>query len=170
MVQFHATPIASGTDSQEGDSVPMLWIHIRLNLEHKARQRTFFRLNLTLKRLARLRPWCPIDPRLPVKTYVWGVNIGSDATCWTDDFVVSQGNIVNATVGGEALVMAWDPTYESLNVWVNDTGAPVETVDFFGKTGDGRQLARSTDVKPGLFWHVWAEFFPTTDINRQDAA
>ena len=22
------------------------------------------------------------------------------------------------------------------------------------------------DVVPGLFWHVWAEFFPYTDINR----
>lgn len=107
----------------------------------------------------------PIDPRLPTKSYVWGVNIDGDATCWTDDFVVANGNAVNATVGGQALVVAWDPIYESLNIWENDTGAPVHEIDFFGKTPDG-ELRRSPDVKAGLFWHVWAEFFPHTDINR----
>lgn len=108
----------------------------------------------------------PIDPRLPVKSYVWGVNIGSDAACWTDDFVVAHGNVVNASVGGQALVIVWDPIYESLNIWENQTGAEVHSVDFLGRTDDGQQLSRSADVKPGLFWHVWAEFFPHTDINR----
>ncbi|MEX0285661.1 MAG: DUF3179 domain-containing (seleno)protein [Paracoccaceae bacterium] len=107
----------------------------------------------------------PIDPRLPTKTYVWGVNIGSDATCWTDDFLVSQGNVVNAIVGGQPLTVAWDPQHESVNVWNNDTGQQVHEVDVFGNTPDGK-LKRSPDVKPGLFWHVWAEFFPHTDINR----
>jgi len=107
----------------------------------------------------------PIDLRLPTKSYVWGVNIRSDATCWTDDFVVANGNVVNAVVGGQPLVAAWDPIYESLNVWINDTGEPVTEVDFFGVTPTGK-LLRSPDVKPGLFWHVWAEFFPSTDINR----
>lgn len=111
----------------------------------------------------------PIDPRLPTKSYVWGVNIGDDATCWTDDFVVANGNVVNAVVGGQPLVVAWSPDYESLNVWINDTGAPVREIDFFGKTPVG-QLQRSPDVKAGLFWHVWAEFFPHTDINRTGAA
>lgn len=110
----------------------------------------------------------PIDPRLPTKSYVWGVNIGSDATCWTDDFVIANGSLVNAVVGDQQLVVAWDPIFESLNVWINDTGAPVTAVDFFGKTSDG-QLERSPDVKPGLFWHVWAEFFSHTDINRVGA-
>jgi hypothetical protein len=93
------------------------------------------------------------------------VNIRSDATCWTDDFVVANGNVVNAVVGGQPLVAAWDPIYESLNVWINDSGEPVTEVDFFGVTPTGK-LLRSPDVKPGLFWHVWAEFFPSTDINR----
>jgi hypothetical protein len=35
------------------------------------------------------------DDRLHNKTYI----------CWTDDFVVAQGNIVNATVGGTAVVV-----------------------------------------------------------------
>lgn len=106
------------------------------------------------------------DDRLPNKTYVWGVNIGSDATCWTDDFVVEQGNVVNAEVGGQPLVVAWDPRYESLGVWYNSTGKPVTEIDFFGETPDGK-LERVEHLKPGLFWHVWAEFFPHTDINRR---
>jgi len=105
------------------------------------------------------------DDRLPNKTYVWGVNIGPDATCWTDDFVVEHGNIVNATVGGRPLVVAWHPRYESLGVWYNDTGSPIIDIDFFGNTPSGT-MKRVEVLKPGLFWHVWAEFFPHTDINR----
>jgi hypothetical protein len=105
------------------------------------------------------------DDRLPNKTYVWGVNFGDDAVCWTDDFVVEQGNVVNAEVGGQPLVVAWNPRYESLGVWYNDTGEPVTEIDFFGNTPAG-QLKRVEVLKPGLFWHVWAEFFPHTDINR----
>ena len=106
------------------------------------------------------------DDRLPNKAYVWGVNIGGDASCWTDDFIIEQGNIVNATVGGQPLVVAWHPRYESLGVWRNDSGAPVTEIDFFGNTPGGR-LQREAALKPGLFWHVWAEFFPQTDINRE---
>ena len=109
------------------------------------------------------------DDRLPNKAYVWGVNISNEAVCWTDDFVVEQGNIVNAEVGGHPLVVAWHPTYESLGVWYNDTGEPVSEIDFFGNTPSG-QLERVDALRPGLFWHVWAEFFPHTDINRAAAA
>lgn len=70
------------------------------------------------------------DDRLPNKTYVWGVDIGRDAVCWTDDFIVAQGNLVNAEVGGRAVVVAWDPHYESLGVWYNDTGVPIAEIDF----------------------------------------
>jgi len=105
------------------------------------------------------------DDRLPNKTYVWGVNFGDDAVCWTDDFVVEQGNVVNAEVGGHPLVVAWDPRLESLGAWYNDTGEPVSEIDFFGNTPKG-QLKRVEVLRPGLFWHVWVEFFPHTDINR----
>ncbi len=108
------------------------------------------------------------DDRLPNKTYVWGVNFGNDAVCWTDDFVVEQGNVVNAEVGGHPLVVTWDPRYESLGVWYNDTGEPVTEIDFLGNTPAGK-LKRVEELRPGLFWHVWAEFYPHTDINRVGA-
>lgn len=109
------------------------------------------------------------DDRLHNKTYVWGVDINGDVVCWTDDFVIENDNIINAAVGGRDLVIAWDPNYESLGAWYNDTGAPVNEIDFFGTTSRGR-LARVENLKPGLFWHVWAEFFPDTDINRDSSA
>ena len=105
------------------------------------------------------------DDRLPNKAYVWGVDFGDDAVCWTDDFVMEQNNVVNAEVGGQPLVVAWDPHYESLGVWYNDSDAPVTEIDFFGNTPAG-QLKRVEVLKSGLFWHVWAEFFPQTDVNR----
>lgn len=108
------------------------------------------------------------DDRLPNKTYVWGVNVGDDAVCWTDDFIVEQGNIVNAEVGGKPVVIAWHPRYESLGAWYNDSSEPVKEIDFFGNTPSG-QLKRVEFLKPGIFWHVWVEFFPHTHINRVDA-
>ena len=105
------------------------------------------------------------DDRLPNKTYVWGVSFGEDAVCWTDDYVVEQGNLVNAQVDGRALVVAWDPLHESLGVFYNEGGEPVTEIDFFGNTPTGR-LDRVETLRPGMFWHVWAEFFPHTDINR----
>jgi len=105
------------------------------------------------------------DDRLPNKTYVWGVTIGSEAVCWTDDFVKDSGWLINAHVGGRDLVVQIDPTYESLGVWYNDSGKAVSRCDFWGNSDQG-QLQRVETLRPGLFWHVWAEFFPGTDINR----
>lgn len=105
------------------------------------------------------------DDRLPNKTYVWGVTVGSDAVCWTDDFIVEQGWLINAQVGGRDLVVQIDPIYESLGVWYNDSGQPVTRCDFWGNSDQG-QLTRVETLRPGMFWHVWVEFFPHTDINR----
>ncbi len=105
------------------------------------------------------------DDRLPTKTYVWGINIEDDAVCYTQDFIVENGNLVNAMIGGRPVVVAWDPIHESLGAWYNDSGNPVTHIDFFGVSDQG-QLTRVETLKPGLFWHVWVEFFRDTDINR----
>ncbi len=105
------------------------------------------------------------DNRLPNKTYVWGITIGQDATCWTDDFVVDNDWIVNARVGGRDIVVSLDPKFESLGVWYNDSGQPVTQCDFWGMSDQG-QLQRVETLRAGVFWHVWSEFFPSTDINR----
>ncbi|MBO9433582.1 DUF3179 domain-containing protein [Ruegeria sp. R13_0] len=105
------------------------------------------------------------DNRLPNKTYVWGITIGDDAVCWTDDFLAENKGLINTTVGGRDVVVSYDPIYESVGVWYNDSGAPITHVDFFGHADCG-QLTRVETLRSGMFWHVWVEFFPGTDINR----
>lgn len=94
-----------------------------------------------------------------------GITVGKDAACWTDDFVIDNNWIVNATVGGRDVVVSLDPKYESLGVWYNDSGQPVAHCDFWGMSDQG-QLQRVETLRAGVFWHVWSEFFPGTDINR----
>lgn len=105
------------------------------------------------------------DDRLPKKTFVWGINIGEDAVCYTQDFLIENGNLVNSEIGGRKIVLAWSPRFQSLGAYYNDGDDPVREIDFFGKSDQG-QLDRVEMLKSGLFFHVWAEFFPHTDINR----
>ena len=105
------------------------------------------------------------DDRLPNKTYIWGVNIADEAVCWTDDFVAEHDDLINARVGGRDIVIYGDRKHESLGVWYNDSGQPVQEMDFFGNSDQGK-LQRVETLKPGMFWHVWVEFFPETEINR----
>ena len=105
------------------------------------------------------------DDRLPNKTYVWGVDIGEDVVCYTDDFIGENNGLINAMIGGRDIVVAYDPKYESLGAWYNDSGVPIKQIDFFGNSDQG-QLKRVETLKSGMFWHVWVEFFQHTDINR----
>ncbi|MDX2502071.1 MAG: DUF3179 domain-containing (seleno)protein [Deltaproteobacteria bacterium] len=105
------------------------------------------------------------DDRLPNKTYVWGIDIGDDAVCYTDDFIGENKGLINATIGGRDIVVAYDPIYESVGAWYNDSGIPVTKIDFFGNSDQG-QLKRVETLKSGMFWHVWVEFFQHTGINR----
>jgi hypothetical protein len=105
------------------------------------------------------------DDRLPNKTYVWGVDIGDDAVCYTDDFIMENEGLINATIGGRDIVIAYDQKYESIGGWYNDSAAPVTQIDFFGNSDQGL-LKRVETLKSGMFWHVWVEFFQHTDINR----
>ena len=76
-----------------------------------------------------------------------------------------QGNLVNTQIGGRDIVVAWDPVYESVGAWYNDSGTAIERIDFFGESDQG-SLARVETLRPGMFWHVWVEFYQKTDINR----
>ena len=93
------------------------------------------------------------------------MNIGEDAVCYTQDFLLGAGNLINATVGGHDIVIARDPKFDSIGSWYNDSGNQITEIDFFGVSNQGT-LRRVESLKPGMFWHVWAEFFSHTDINR----
>jgi hypothetical protein len=109
------------------------------------------------------------DDRLPNKTHIWGFNVGSDYVCYTEDFIHEQGDLINVSVGGRDIVVAYDSIYESVGVYYNDSGNPVQQIDFFGESDQGK-LPRVETVKAGMFWHVWIEFNRDTDINRAGTA
>ena len=105
------------------------------------------------------------DDRLPTKEKVWAFNLGNDYVAYTEDFVRHHGNLINTTVGGMYVVIAYDEYFESLGVYYNHTGEQVDEIDFFGNVKSGR-LLRVETLKAGAYWIVWANFFPNTDINR----
>lgn len=109
------------------------------------------------------------DDRLRRKDYVWGFNIGKDSVAYTEDFIRENGNLVNARVGDRDIVAAYDPEYESVGIWYNDSGNPVTRVDFWGDSDQGK-LQRVETVKAATYWCVWVNFFPETDLNRSSGA
>jgi hypothetical protein len=88
-----------------------------------------------------------------------------DAVCYTDDFIAENDGLITTTIGGRDIVVAYDPKYESVGAWYNNSGVPVTHIDFFGESDQGK-LKRVETLKSGMFWHVWVEFFQHTDINR----
>ena len=107
-----------------------------------------------------------VDRRLPLKTFVWGFNVGDDYTCYTEDFVKSLDTPINVNVGGRDIVVSYDNEYESLGIFYNDTGKQITRINFFGESDQGK-LKRVETVRAGSFWLGWANFFPQTDINRE---
>lgn len=111
-----------------------------------------------------------IDPRLPPKEQVWGFNVGDDYIAITEAFVRDAPNGVrNMEVGGEHVVAAWDKDAASLGIWRCSSPKHVRNpVDIRGNTkGEGEPLARVNTVKNGVFWCVWATFFPQSRVNPE---
>lgn len=106
------------------------------------------------------------DDRLPNKTLIWGFDMNNDYVAYTEQFVHENNNLINAQVGGEDVVIAYDEQYQSLGVYYNFTGKKVGEIDFFGTTDTGARLPRVETLKAGAYWVVWANFFPETDLNR----
>ena len=106
------------------------------------------------------------DDRLMMKDLVWGFNVGEDAAAYTEAYVREHSGLINTRVGGRNIVVAWDDQYESLGVYYNDTGEPVSSIDFWGEIG-GCKLERVNTLKAGLYWCVWVNYFPKTDVNRE---
>jgi hypothetical protein len=105
------------------------------------------------------------DERLAHKEYVWGFNVGEDYVAYTKEELRERGAPINVTVGGRDVVVAYDSSYDSVGVYYNTTRVEVATIDFFGDTPAGR-LPRVETLKAGLYWFIWCNFFPQTDLNR----
>ncbi len=46
----------------------------------------------------------------------------------------------------------------------NDSGQLVKEIDFFGKSDQG-DLKRVETVKAGLYWFVWINYYPESQLN-----
>ena len=104
------------------------------------------------------------DDRLHSKEYVWGFNVGKESVAYTQDFIREHNNLINTRLGDRDIVVAYDPDFESVGVYYNDSGAPVTTINFWGESDRGK-LQRVETVKAGTYWCVWVNYFPETDLN-----
>ena len=100
-----------------------------------------------------------------MKRNVWGFDVAGDAVCYSAPFVREQGNLLNVDVGGRKIIVQWDDDYESLGIWYNDFDSTATEMDFFGRSDLG-QHKRVEHVKAGLFYAMWLNFYPSTDVNR----
>ncbi|MEA3411610.1 MAG: DUF3179 domain-containing (seleno)protein [Pseudomonadota bacterium] len=104
------------------------------------------------------------DDRLPAKEQIWGVSLGGEQVAYTRDFLESQP-VYNTTVGGEPVVVAWFPEYETVGVFSRRAGGSeveVSGIDVYGNTPDGK-LERLPQY-PHVFWMVWSHWFPETEV------
>ena len=102
-----------------------------------------------------------------MKAFVYAITVGEDHVAYTKEFVKQQGNTINVEIGGKAIVVDYDPQLDVLTAFFGRDGdALVSDVDIFGKTDDGRQLERVNTLKSKMFWFIFAEFYPETDVNR----
>jgi hypothetical protein len=102
---------------------------------------------------------------LHAKEYVWGFNVGKDSVAYTQDFIREHNNLINVEIGGRDIVVAYDPDYESVGIYYNDSSQPVSQIDFWGESDQGK-LQRVETVKAATYWCVWFNYYPETELNR----
>lgn len=106
------------------------------------------------------------DERLPRKTLIYGLNVSDDYVAYTKEFIAERGNIINTRIGGRDVVISYDPEFDSVGAFYNDTGVRVAAIDVHGATPDGIRLERIETLKNEAFWFIWANFHGNTDVNR----
>lgn len=105
------------------------------------------------------------DDRLPNKEKVYAANVGEDYVAWTLDYIREQGDLLNVKLGEADVVVAYHPSVDSVGMYVNVSGKPVNEISFGGKSDQGH-LRRLETMKAAAYWVVWQNFFPETAVNR----
>ena len=103
------------------------------------------------------------DDRLHPKTQVYGVRIGGENVVYTKDFVLDNGGVVHANIGGRKIVVAYDADFDSVGAFY--TSDNVKSVDVYGNSEIGK-LDRVETFQSEVIWGVWQHFMTDTDINR----
>lgn len=110
---------------------------------------------IPLSRLAaRDKPWHlmrkEIDARLPAMSFVFGTRINGDA-CAYPVTALKDAAVVNDTVGGEPVVVLYDPAHDIGEVFLRRVGDRV--LSFVDATGDAGSLT-ARDQETGTTWNV----------------
>lgn len=106
------------------------------------------------------------DTRLPMKELVYAISVNGEHVAYSIGFIKQQGNIINTIIGGAPIVINYDSQLDVVTAFFKNDEAPVNKIDVFGKIPGGVQLERVNTLKSKLFWFVFVEFYPDTDVNR----
>ncbi len=106
------------------------------------------------------------DTRLPMKELVYAISVNDEHVAYSIGFIKQQGNIINTIIGGAPIVINYDTQLDIVTAFFKNDEAPVKKINVFGKIPGGVQLERVNTLKSKLFWFVFVEFYPDTDVNR----
>ncbi|MEE8338611.1 MAG: DUF3179 domain-containing (seleno)protein [Xanthomonadales bacterium] len=106
------------------------------------------------------------DTRLPMKELVYTISVNGEHVAYSIGFINQQGNIINTVIGGAPIVISYDSSLDVVTAFFKTNEAPVTKIDVFGKIPGGEQLGRVNTLKSKLFWFVFVEYYPDTDVNR----
>lgn len=104
------------------------------------------------------------DDRLPNKEKIWAVTQGDDALAVSLDHFAQQA-VINDTVGGMPVVLAWFPEHGTVGGFSRELDGKVlevSEIDVYGNTPRG-QLQR-IDMFSEVYWMVWSHFHPETRL------
>ncbi len=104
------------------------------------------------------------DDRLPNKTFVYAFDIADDRVAYTKEFLIEQGNRVEVTIGGEAIVLVHFPDLGFVDAF-KAGGRDTAGIGPDGVTAAGETLERQVMI-PEIIWMVWANYFRDTALNR----
>ena len=77
-----------------------------------------------------------------------------------------DNNIINIELGGQHILLAWFPEYETLGVFsrkLDGRTIDVTNVDVYGESNEGK-LNRLPQY-PHVFWMIWSHWYPESSIN-----
>jgi hypothetical protein len=92
--------------------------------------------------------------------------VNGEHVAYSIGFIKQQGNLINTIIGGTPVVINYDSQLDIVTAFFKNDEAPVKKIDVFGKIPGGEQLERVNTLKSKLFWFVFVEFYPDTDVNR----
>lgn len=106
------------------------------------------------------------DKRLPMKELVYTISLNNEHVAYSMDFIRQQDNLIHTSIGGKAIVIAYDPHHDVVSAYFNPKNQKFKSVNNFGQSNDGTTLTRVNTLKSKIFWFIFIEFFPQALVNR----